>query len=95
MNLIPKNVYIDRLDDIVYEYNNTYHSTIKMKPVDVNSSSYIDFGIENNEKSLKFEVGDYVRILKFIDIFAAAYAPNWFEEVFLIKKLKILCHGHM
>ena len=39
---ILKNVYIDKLDDIVNKYDNTYHSTIKMKPVDVKSSTYID-----------------------------------------------------
>ena len=50
---ISKNVYIDKLDDIVNEYNNTYHRTIKMKP--------IDFGKENNGKDPKFQVGDHVR----------------------------------
>ena len=38
-------VYIDKLDDMVNKYNNTYHSTIEMKSVDVKSSTYIDFGI--------------------------------------------------
>ena len=38
---ISKNVYIDKLDDIVNKYNNTYHSTIKNKPVDVKSDTYI------------------------------------------------------
>ena len=39
MTSISKNVYIDKLDDIVNKYNNTYHSTIKMKPVDVKSNT--------------------------------------------------------
>ena len=43
MTLISKNVYIDKLDDIVKEYNNTYHTSIKMKPVDVKHNTYIDF----------------------------------------------------
>ena len=43
MTSISKNVYIDKLDDIVNEYNNTYHRTIKMKPVDVKDSTCIDF----------------------------------------------------
>ena len=43
MTAISKNVYIDKLDDIVNEYNNTYHRTIKMKPVDVKDHTYIDF----------------------------------------------------
>ena len=42
MTLISKNVYIDKLDDIVNEYNNTYHRTIKMKPVNVKDNTYID-----------------------------------------------------
>ena len=49
MTSISKNVYIDKLADIVDKYN-TYHSTIKMKPVDVNPSVYIDFSKENNKE---------------------------------------------
>ena len=70
--LIPKNVYIDKLDNIVTEYNNTYHSTIKMKPVDAKSSTYIDFNIENSDKDPKFEVGDYLRVSRFKNIFTEA-----------------------
>ena len=61
---IPKNLCNDKLADIVNEHSNTFHKTIRMKPVDVNSSTYIDFGLENNEKHPKFEVGDHVRIPK-------------------------------
>ena len=43
MTSMSNNVYTDKLDDIVSEYNNIYHSTIKMKPVDVKSSNYINF----------------------------------------------------
>ena len=43
MTSVSKNVYIDKLDDIVGEYDNTYHRTIKMKPVDVKNNAYIDF----------------------------------------------------
>ena len=43
MTSVSKNVYINKLDDIVGEYNNTYHRTIKMKPVDVKNNTYIDF----------------------------------------------------
>ena len=43
MTSVSKNVYIDKLDDIVHKYNNTYHSTIKMKVVDVKSSTHINF----------------------------------------------------
>ena len=51
-----KNVYLDKLGDLVNKYNNKYHSTIKMKPLHRNSSTYIDFGIENSKKHPKFEV---------------------------------------
>ena len=40
---VSKTEYIDKLDDIVNEYNNTYHRAIKMKPVDVKNHTYIDF----------------------------------------------------
>ena len=64
MTLISKNLYIDKLDDILNKYNNTYHSAIKMKPVDVKSNTYIDSGKEINEKDPKFKIGDNVRISK-------------------------------
>ena len=44
MNSISKNVYIDKLDDVVNEYNNTYHRTIKMKSIDVKYTTYINIG---------------------------------------------------
>ena len=62
ITLEQKNVYIDKLDDIVGEYNNIYHRTIKMKPVDVKDNTYIDFKKEVNDKDPKFKVGDHVRI---------------------------------
>ena len=86
MTSISKNVYIDKLDDMVNRYRNTYHSTIKIKPVDVNSSTYINCDKKNNKKGWKFNVSDHVRITKCKNIFAKEYAPNWSEEVFVIKK---------
>ena len=88
MTAISKNVYIDKLDDIVNEYNNTYHRTIKMKPADVKDNTYIDFKIEANDKDPKFKVGNHVRISKYKNIFAKGYTPNWSEEFFVIKKVK-------
>ena len=88
MTLISKNVYIDKLDDIINKYNNTYHRTINMKPIDVNSSVYIDFNKENNKEGPKSKVIDHVRISKFKNIFAKDYASNWSEEVFVIAKVK-------
>ena len=88
MTLVLKNVYIDKVDDIVDEYNNTYHRTNKTKPVDVKDNTYIDFKKEFNDKDLKFKVGDNVRISKYKNIFAKGYTPNWSEEVFVIRKIK-------
>ena len=59
MTSILKNMYIDKLDDIVDEYNNTYHRSIKMKPIDVKDNTYIGFKKEVNDKSPKFKVGDH------------------------------------
>ena len=88
MTAISKNVYIDKLDDVVDEYNNTYHRTIKMKPVDIKDNTYIDFEKEVNDKDPKFKVCDYVRISKYKNISAKGYTPNWSEEVFIISKVK-------
>ena len=88
MTSVSKNVYIDKLDDIVNKYKNTYHITIKMKPVHVKWNTYIDSGKEINEKDPKFKIGDNVRISKYKNIFAEAYFPNWSEDVFVIKKVK-------
>ena len=84
MTVVPKNVY----NDIVNEYNNTYHRTIKMKPVDVKDNTYINFGKELNDKDPKFKVGDQVRISKYKNIFAKGYTSNSSEEVFVIQKVK-------
>ena len=84
---ISKNVYIDKLDDLINEYNNTYHRTIKMKPVDVKDNTYIDFETEVNNKDPKFKIGDHFRISKCKNIFAKGYMPNWSGEVFVIKKV--------
>ena len=88
MTAIGKNVYYDVLDDVVNKYNNTKHSTIKMKPIDVrdnnNKRVYID---EHNEKRSRFKVGDRVRISKFKNIFAKGYTPNWSKEIFIVDKI--------
>ena len=88
MTSISKNVYIDKLDDIVNEYNNKYHRRIKMKSIDVKDNTYIDFGKEVKDNDTKFKVGDHVRISKYKNIFAKGYTPNWSEEIFVIKKVK-------
>ena len=88
MTSISNKIYIDKLDDIVNKYNNTYHSTIKMKSFDVKSNTYIDSSKEINNKDPKFKISDIVRISKYKNIFARGYVPNWFEEVFVITKVK-------
>ena len=96
MTATGKNIYYDVLDDVVNEYNNTKHNTIKMKPKDVkndtaklgaiarNKRVYID---EHNEKSARYNVGDRVRISKFKNIFAKGYTPNWSREIFIVNKI--------
>ena len=63
-------MYIDKLDDIVNKYNNTYHSTIRMKTVDIKSSTYNDSSKEINAEYLKFKISDVVRLSKYKNIFA-------------------------
>ena len=88
MTLVSKNLYIDKLDDIVNEYNNTYHRTIKLKPVYVKDNAYIDSTKEGNDKDPKFRVNDHVRISRSKNIFAKGYTRNWSEEIFVIKIVK-------
>ena len=85
MTATSKNVYYDVLDDVVNKYNNTKHSTSKMKAIDVgdnNKKVYVD---EHNEKDSRFEVGDRFRISKFKNIFAKGYTPN--KEIFIVDKI--------
>ena len=88
MTAISKSVYFDVLNDIVDKYNNTVHRTIKMKPIDVTDDSFVEYNEDSNKRNLKFKVGDHVRISKYKNIFAKGYAPNWSEEIFVIKKVK-------
>ena len=78
-----KNVYIDKLDEAVKKYNNTYHRAIKIKP-----SMYIDFNKENYKKDPKYKIDGNVRILKYKNVFAKGCVPNTSEEFFVIRKVK-------
>ena len=69
MTSVSKNIYIDKLDDIVGAYNNIYHRTIKIKPVDIKDNPYIDSKKEVNDKDPKFKIGDHVRISKGKNVF--------------------------
>ena len=62
MTSISKNMYIDKLDHIVNKYNNAYHRTIKVKPVDVKPSTHIDSSKEINDEDPKFKIDDITRI---------------------------------
>ena len=87
MTATGKNVYYDVLDYVVNKYNNTKHSTMKMKPIDVgdnNKRAYID---EQNEKDSRFKVGDRVRISRYKNISAKGYTPNWSKEIFIVDKI--------
>ena len=77
-------MYIDKLDDIVNEYNSTYHRTIKIKHVDVKSGNYVEYNVNFNDKDPKFQVVDHLRISKNKNIFSKGYTPNWSEEIFVI-----------
>ena len=83
---VLKNVYIDKLDDIVNKYNDTYHGTVKRKPV--RSNTYIDSSKETNDKDPKFKFVNIIRILKYKNIFAKGYTPNCSEDVFIVKKVR-------
>ena len=76
MTSVSKNVHVYKFDDIVNKYNNTCHETIKMKPVDVKSSTYINSCKEIDDRDPKFEIGDIVRISKYKNIFGKDYTPN-------------------
>ena len=81
MSLILKKVYIDKLDDIINEYNNAYYSTIKMNSTDATSNTYTDFAVESNDNCSKLEVGRHVQILKQENIFRKLYTLSWSERV--------------
>ena len=78
MTLISKHVYVDKLDDKVNKYNNTYHRRIKMKP-EWKSNIYMNFNKKINKEDPKFKVGDHARISKYKNIFAKDffYGKNW------------------
>ena len=88
MTTIGKNVYFNDLDDIVKKYNNTVHSSIKMKPKDVTDDSFVEYSEQTNKRDPKFKVGDNTRISKYKSIFAIGYTPSWSEEVFVVNKVQ-------
>ena len=88
MTWLSKNVYIDNSSDIVGKYNSAYHGAIKLKSVDVESKTYINFNKENSNKDPKFKFTTFVKISKYKKFFAKVLVLNWSKEVFIIKKVK-------
>ena len=80
MTSVSKNVYIDNLDDIVNDYNNTHHGKIKVKPVNAIDDAYINIGIEIYDKDSKFKIGDHVRVSEYKSIFAKRYTPIFLKR---------------
>ena len=62
MTAVLKNVHFDVLDNNIDKYNNTYHNSIKMKPIDVKSNSYAKYNVDSNARDAKFKIGNNVKI---------------------------------
>ena len=95
MTAVSKNVYVDKLDDAVNEYNNTYHRTIKMKPIKIKGNTYFDYIKEVNNKDPKFKVDEHVRISKYKTFLLKDILQIGRKKFLWLKKLKILFHGHI
>ena len=83
--------WIDKIDDIVTAYNNTHHSSIKMKPADVDEEHIANIffnSLPNLKKTIKFSNGDRVRILIRKNQFAKEFEKSWSEEIFKIKRIQ-------
>ena len=83
--------WIDKIDDIVTAYNNTHHSSIKMKPADVDEEHIANIffnSLPNLKKTIKFSNGDRVRILIKKNKFAKEFEKSWSEEIFKIKRIQ-------
>ena len=82
-------VHIDKLDDIVNKYNNTYHRTTKMKPVDVKSSTYIDSSKEINNKDPKLKLVTFFEYPNIKNIFCVIKkVGNTVPGTYVISDLK-------
>ena len=90
-----KNVYFYVLNDIIKNCNNTYHKTIKMKSINVNTNYCAEYHVDANKKDPdpKFQVCDRIRISKWKNVFPKGYTPNWSEDVFVIRKIKNIFPG--
>lgn len=86
--------WVDMLPDLVSEYNNTVHSKIKMKPVEVNEENaellrlHVYNSYDVSDPKGKFQLGDRVRISKSKTVFTKGYLPSWSTELFSIAKVR-------
>ena len=90
-----KIVYINKLNDIVNKYNNTYNNAIKMKPAGVKPNAKIESNKEINDKNPKFKIGDTVRISKYKNVFYKFTLQIGLKRFLWLKKLKTLFRGHL
>ena len=89
-------IWINDLDKLVNEYNNSYHRSIKMKPIlaskklneNIIRNNLYNFKITN--KKPKFLIGDKVRVSLLKNTFEKSYTSNWSEEIFIIDDIKNL-----
>ena len=93
--LLTNKIYFNVLDDIVKKYNNTVHRTIKLKPIDVTSDSYVEYNEDSNEKDPKFKVGDYVRFQNKEMFLPKGMLKIGQNKFLLLVKSKIKFHGLM
>ena len=73
MTSVSKNMYIDKIAD---KCNNLYHRTIKVKPIDIKTRTYIEYDNKHSVRDPKFKIGNFVRVPK-CNIFAKGHTPNW------------------
>ena len=76
MAAVSNNFYLDVFNDFVDKYSNTYHKTIKKKPIVVKANSYAEYNLDSNDNDPEFKIGDHVRMSKYKNIFAKEYIPN-------------------
>ena len=95
MTSISENVYIDKLNAIVNEYNNTFYRTIKMKPVDVKDNAYTDFGKKLIIKILNSNLLIILEYQNTKTFLVKNILQIWLKRILKLKKSKTLFHGHM
>ena len=95
MNSVSKNVYIDKWNDIVHKYNNTYHSTITMRPVGVESNTYVDSSKEIIDKDPNLKLVKLLEHQKIKIFLQKLILQIGQKKILWLKMLKILCRGYM